>query len=253
MLLKAIKYHKTWDLTPSTWFKGNFDGDNHTIYFTYKGTSTTTVSLFGNMDGAQVSNLKVVCDINNEATTQWVAAIAIQTKNNTRFTNVDVSGTIVNRNDISGFCNSVGGIHVDCDVTATLHNIGGRSGHAKYVHVAGFEAQCGANTTFKDCSYSGTIIVEKNEYDCDGPFAAGFIATNDNCTGITLTGCTSSVTIESEYDNTYLTTDSHQYVYYKAGSGSPELVKFFAYHKYYTVSINGVVFATADHSVVTNP
>ena len=237
-----------WDLTPSTGFKGNFDGNNHTINFSYSGASTTTVSLFGNMTNAQLSNLKVVCDINNTSTTQWVASIGIETENCT-FNNVDISGTIKNRNDIAGFCiSSTNATYVDCDVTATLHNIDGRSGHASYVHVGGFEAQCCNGTTFTNCSYNGTIKIEKDQFECSGPFASGFLASQYG-TGavITLTNCVSNVTIVSDYENVYTNTEGSHYVYYQ--NGCPELLKFCGYHRYGTVVVDGQSFTANDHKV----
>ncbi|MDE6008898.1 MAG: InlB B-repeat-containing protein [Muribaculaceae bacterium] len=135
------------------WFKGNFDGGGHTIYnLWYTGTtdfddwndpfgsgqldfSAWYKALFGLLDGATVSNLKL--ENVNVGGTALIGGLSIRVKNST-FTDISVSGSIKSGDLAAG--GSAGAIAVEaynshfkrCSTSAKVYarsNTGGLVGH----------------------------------------------------------------------------------------------------------------------------
>lgn len=179
-------------------FKGNFDGNGHTIYnlwyahdsefednfddpfndgsYDFEGWSK---ALFGNLDGASVTNLKL-SNVNIQCTYHG-AALACTAKNST-ITDITVDGTIVCgvKEDVGG---TAGGIVTEAE-NSTFRNCSSSAWVRSVSGVGSLAAQL-TGCDVSQCQATGRVVAMT--------FAGGMVGSAQ--TGTTITDCHSSAEV----------------------------------------------------------
>ena len=199
------------------WFKGEFDGNGHTIKgLTNKGlvysnvtdstgTNTTTVKgtmeinygLFGCVYGANIHDIKLVVDIEDSRIAvkndkdedvvivgDGVGAVAGYSWGNSTFKNITVTGSVAGYDDVGGI---VGMARGEADKTSgdtvSFVNCDVNANVSAYRRSAGIVGQTGqiANVTLTTCKVAGTITGARyndDELFTDATISKPFTATD---------------------------------------------------------------------------
>lgn len=183
------------------WFKGEFDGNGHTIKgltnkglvysnvtdstgtnkTTVKGTMEINYGLFGCVYGANIHDVKLVVDIEDSRIAvkndkdedvvivgDGVGAVAGYSWGDSVFKNVTVTGSVAGYDDVGGVVGMARGIAND-KATVTFENCDVNATVTAIRRSAGIVAQTGAGSgikaTFTSCKVAGTIT--GGQYDKD--------------------------------------------------------------------------------------
>jgi|GEM_PF-1884786 len=193
-------------------FFGAFDGNGHTIKYVWRDTEnpgTNTVTLFGELVGAEIKDLTIDCDI---VTSLDVGVISSYTYYGADLTNVLVKGNIESTCKTGG---QLGGIAVatwetnnnyhsyftNVEVSATITMLASQRTYG-YVYAAPFIAQLvgGEYLHFVNCKSSGVFTIEEHETITD-LYTGAFYGLNPNYADVPTANCSGNVnTLEAHYD-----------------------------------------------------
>ncbi len=153
-------------------FKGNFDGQGHSVTVTVDEPNLLYFGFFGCLDGATVKNLTVNGEIYCSEPSRYVGGIAARARGNVTIENC-VNNATVSASALGGA--SIGGI------------VGGYDDGVEYVDQD-------IRLVVKDCTNNGLINVSGAH---DETFVGGIVGGNKNC--VQLTNCASKGDIYAPY------------------------------------------------------
>lgn len=194
-------------------FFGAFDGNGHTIKYVWRDTEnpgTDTVTMFGELVGAEIKDLTIDCDI---VTGLDVGVISSYTYYGADLTNVLVKGNIESTCKTGG---QLGGISVatwetnskyhsyftNVEVSATITMLASQR-TTGYVYAAPFIAQLvgGTNLHFVNCKSSGVFTIQAHE-SIHHLYTGAFYGLNPNYADVPTANCSGNVnTLEAYYDS----------------------------------------------------
>ncbi len=197
------------------YFRGHFDGNNHTIYNMFYGDglnfaedwnptdwdmnledydfSVMNKALFGNLEGATLLNIHMA---NAKMEAPGEALLALNTDANTVIRNCHVQGEM--RMDVAGLVGTNNGLIEDCSVNIRSTERGGGA----------FVSNNGATGIIRNCTSTGHMRCTR------GP-GAGFVSTNYGL----IEKCTADVYIEALYGLNTTLVDGKKKYEHRSGAG----------------------------------
>ncbi len=147
----------------TTWFKGTFDGQNHTISNLFINTTIERVGIFGGLYGGIIKNLGLVdCDITGG---DHVGSLAGTIGKSSIVSNCYASGSVSGASYVGGFMGNNGNSTVsNCFSNVTVTGSGSV--------ISGFIGQTGNSSTVSYCYSAGSVS--------EGTKTGGFIANESN-------------------------------------------------------------------------
>ena len=190
-----------WEYTLDTaWFRGNFDGKNHTIYNLFHGTTPDTPdwnnpddpftdsgidfsgwdrALFGFVENATIKNVRLENAVVTGASK--IATLALEVRGNSLIENCHVTGYVCAVADVGGFAGGLitvltSGQVINCSadvITRAMRDVGGLIG---YVSADGVVRNCSASGATHCVEYHSGGLVGSNSGLIENCHATGRVS-----------------------------------------------------------------------------